>query len=195
MRLGAEHNYAFKPTAENGLSLSCCASRGGGLTRRWTACKAVRLILRTLWHSPFASFSSRARAWLPQVRIWSASCAAHRASLWRSPAQCAAAHAEHPHASLGGRFAQVASLVGASASEGAVQVWHRPASAGWRFGPAFHVPYLGWPTRAGWARFALVVRQASLGAPHAVQLCVQADCRGRALAKPAASRGSGLTRR
>ena len=56
-------------------------------------------------------------------------------------------------------------------------------------------PIFGWPTRAGWARFALLVRQASLGAPHAVQLCVQPDCRGRALARPAASRGSGLTRR
>jgi len=27
-------NYAFKPTAEHGLPLSCRASRGGGLTRR-----------------------------------------------------------------------------------------------------------------------------------------------------------------
>jgi len=43
---------------------------------------------------------------------------------------------------LSGRFAPAASLLGASASEGAIQVWQRPASAAWRFGLAFRVFYL-----------------------------------------------------
>ena len=35
--LALQPNYAFKPTAEHELPLSCCAARGGGLTRRWRA--------------------------------------------------------------------------------------------------------------------------------------------------------------
>ena len=103
-------NCAFKPTAEHGLPLFCCAWRGGGLTRRWTACKAVRFILRRQQHSPLASCGS-------------SSCVAHRASPLRGPARWQSAHAEHLHASLGGRSAQAAPVLGASASASAIQVW------------------------------------------------------------------------
>jgi len=32
-----KHNYVFKPTAELSSFVSCCCSRGGGLTRRYAA--------------------------------------------------------------------------------------------------------------------------------------------------------------
>ena len=63
-------------------------------------------------------------------------------------------------------------------------------TSGW----AFAGQDFDWQLQARCGRFGLLGVTADWRASHAVQLRVQADCRGRTFAKPAASAGSGLTR-